>query len=90
MKKQVPEPEEEIDNKFKDGVDEISSIHSNSMLRVFHHSAEKILNITAKDKSEPNINNNSRSLAKNGAREIAINKGREEPVPPLVGDYYKE
>jgi hypothetical protein len=29
-------------------------------------------------------------LAKNGAREIANNKGREEPAPPLVGDYYKE
>jgi hypothetical protein len=52
VRKQVQEPEvEDIDNKFKDGVDEISSIHSNSMLRVFHHSAEKILNITAKDKS---------------------------------------
>lgn len=40
-------------NQFKDGGHSISSIHSNSVLRAFHHSAEKILDLTDNFELEP-------------------------------------
>ena len=42
-------------NNFKDGVESISSIHSNSVLRIFQHNAEKILDMTEQLGSEMKI-----------------------------------
>lgn len=72
---------------FKDGAADISSIESNSVLRLFHHSAEKILNISAQEQSDLN---ESRPFTKEGAREVVEHVTKPIATPPLVGDYYQE